>query len=98
MTIFLPGLLRVSPRVSPGLPGLLPALLRVPLGLLYGRRNRCDCSRAIISPMPLPQRLQSTDEHRRRFLTFFSGIGLGSTLLPGVLWSEMQASAQQADG
>lgn len=27
---------------------------------------------------------------RRRFLAYFSGIGLSSTLLPGVLWAEMQ--------
>jgi Asp-tRNA(Asn)/Glu-tRNA(Gln) amidotransferase A subunit family amidase len=32
----------------------------------------------------------SNVEHRRRFLTYFSGIGLGSSLLPGVLWAEMQ--------
>lgn len=31
-------------------------------------------------------------ETRRRFLAHFSGIGLGSTLLPGVLWGQMQAS------
>jgi Asp-tRNA(Asn)/Glu-tRNA(Gln) amidotransferase A subunit family amidase len=30
-------------------------------------------------------------ETRRRFLAHFSGIGLGSTLAPGVLWGEMQA-------
>src|SRR5690606_32297535 len=30
---------------------------------------------------------------RRRFLNYFSGLGLGSTLLPGVLWAQM-ASAQ----
>ena len=28
--------------------------------------------------------------HRRRFLTYFSGAGLGATLLPGVLWGQMQ--------
>lgn len=27
---------------------------------------------------------------RRRFLGFFSGIGLGGTLLPGVLWAQLQ--------
>ena len=31
----------------------------------------------------------NTDENRRRFLAFFSSAGLGSTLLPGVLWAEM---------
>ena len=30
---------------------------------------------------------------RRRFMAYFSGIGLGGTLLPGVLWSQL-ASAQ----
>ena len=32
----------------------------------------------------------STHETRRRFLGTFVGTGLGSTLLPGVLWAEMQ--------
>ena len=27
---------------------------------------------------------------RRRFLTYFSGLGLSSTLLPGVLWARLQ--------
>jgi Asp-tRNA(Asn)/Glu-tRNA(Gln) amidotransferase A subunit family amidase len=30
------------------------------------------------------------DENRRRFLGFFTGAGLGGTLLPGVLWSQVQ--------
>jgi Asp-tRNA(Asn)/Glu-tRNA(Gln) amidotransferase A subunit family amidase len=30
------------------------------------------------------------NESRRRFLGFFSGIGLGGTLLPGVLWAQAQ--------
>jgi len=29
-------------------------------------------------------------DNRRRFLAYFSGAGLGSTLLPGVLWGQMQ--------
>src|SRR5579885_2163122 len=32
----------------------------------------------------------NTDAHRRRFLAYFSGIGLGSSLLPGVLWAQAQ--------
>jgi Asp-tRNA(Asn)/Glu-tRNA(Gln) amidotransferase A subunit family amidase len=36
----------------------------------------------------------NTDEHRRRFLAYFSAAGLSSSLLPGVLWAEMQ----QGDG
>jgi Asp-tRNA(Asn)/Glu-tRNA(Gln) amidotransferase A subunit family amidase len=35
------------------------------------------------------------DEHRRRFLAYFSGAGLTSTLLPGVLWSQMQQEGAQ---
>ena len=30
------------------------------------------------------------DDSRRRFLSHFAGLGLGSTLLPGVLWSQLQ--------
>ena len=34
---------------------------------------------------------------RRRFLAHFSSIGLGSTLVPGALWAQMQqAGAQEA--
>ncbi|HUB79333.1 MAG TPA: amidase [Bryobacteraceae bacterium] len=29
-------------------------------------------------------------DNRRRFLAYFSGAGLGATLLPGVLWGQMQ--------
>jgi Asp-tRNA(Asn)/Glu-tRNA(Gln) amidotransferase A subunit family amidase len=35
------------------------------------------------------------DEARRRFLGYFSSIGLGATLLPGALWA--QAQEQQSD-
>jgi Asp-tRNA(Asn)/Glu-tRNA(Gln) amidotransferase A subunit family amidase len=34
------------------------------------------------------------NENRRRFLTYFSGIGLGSSLLPGVLWAQMQQGGE----
>src|SRR5713226_4362068 len=34
-------------------------------------------------------------ESRRRFLTAFSGLGLGGTLLPGVLWAQVQQTAAQ---
>ncbi len=37
--------------------------------------------------------LNNSGENRRRFLTYFSGIGMGSSLLPGVLWAEMQDGA-----
>src|SRR5579885_627207 len=39
-------------------------------------------------------RMHTSDATRRRFLNFFSGIGLGSTLLPGVLWSQAQNAPQ----
>src|SRR5579863_3820885 len=32
-----------------------------------------------------------TPETRRRFLAYFSGAGLSSTLLPGVLWTQLEA-------
>src|SRR5215210_8777028 len=37
----------------------------------------------------------SVDETRRRFLGQFSALGLGGTLLPGVLWADMQQSGAQ---
>jgi len=33
---------------------------------------------------------KSTPPNRRAFLAYFSGLGLGSTLLPGVLWGKLQ--------
>ena len=35
------------------------------------------------------------DESRRRFLAFFSGSAAGATLLPGVLWAQLQQSGDQ---
>jgi Asp-tRNA(Asn)/Glu-tRNA(Gln) amidotransferase A subunit family amidase len=35
----------------------------------------------------------NTGENRRRFLTYFSAAGFGSSLLPGALWAEMQQDA-----
>ena len=40
--------------------------------------------------------MKITDETRRRFLCFFSGAGLGGTLLPGVLWSQLQQNGSGA--
>jgi hypothetical protein len=34
--------------------------------------------------------MPNPDETRRRFLTYFAGIGLGSTLAPGIIWARMQ--------
>ena len=31
---------------------------------------------------------------RHSFMTYFAGIGLGSTLLPGVLWAEISRGAE----
>lgn len=49
--------------------------------------------------MPHPTKgLESSEAKflaRRRFLAYFSGLGLSSTLLPGVLWARMQE--EQAD-
>jgi len=39
--------------------------------------------------------MRITDDSRRRFLGFFSGIGLGGTLLPGVLWAQIQQEGAQ---
>lgn len=38
---------------------------------------------------------KTIDETRRRFLSFFSGLGLGGTLLPGVLWAQLQQNGAQ---
>ncbi|MGH9319569.1 MAG: hypothetical protein ACRD21_00560 [Vicinamibacteria bacterium] len=35
----------------------------------------------------------SADSTRRNFLAYFSGLGLSSTLFPGVLWAKMQGSS-----
>ena len=39
--------------------------------------------------------MRTTEESRRRFLGFFSGAGLGGTLLPGVLWAQVQQEGAQ---
>ena len=39
----------------------------------------------------------SIDETRRRFIAQFSSLGLGGTLLPGILWADMQQSRRPAD-
>src|SRR5271156_2252585 len=38
--------------------------------------------------------METTGEARRQFLAYFSGLGLGATLLPGVLWAQVQEDAQ----
>jgi hypothetical protein len=34
--------------------------------------------------------MPTLDETRRRFIAHFAGLGLGSTLAPGILWARMQ--------
>jgi Asp-tRNA(Asn)/Glu-tRNA(Gln) amidotransferase A subunit family amidase len=41
-------------------------------------------------------RADISDETRRRFIGFFSGIGLSGTLLPGVLWAQLQQNGTGA--
>ncbi len=43
----------------------------------------------IIAPM-----LHDIEQSRRRLLSYFSGIGLGATMLPGVLWAQIQAGGE----
>ncbi len=38
----------------------------------------------------------SVDTTRRRFMAYFSGLGLGASLVPGVLWARMQDSGAQS--
>ena len=39
--------------------------------------------------------MPTLDETRRRFMTHFTSIGLGSTLVPGVVWARMQDQGTQ---
>jgi Asp-tRNA(Asn)/Glu-tRNA(Gln) amidotransferase A subunit family amidase len=39
--------------------------------------------------------MKNIDSTRRRFMATFAGAGLGSTLVPGVLWARMQDAAAQ---
>src|SRR5215813_3698963 len=39
--------------------------------------------------------MNNTHETRRRFVAYFSGLGLGGTLLPGVLWAQAQQAGTQ---
>src|SRR6266446_5199582 len=40
--------------------------------------------------------MKNLTETRRRFMTHFAGIGLGATLVPGVLWARMQDAGAQS--
>ena len=39
--------------------------------------------------------MKTTGEHRRRFLAYFSGSGLAATLLPGVLWAQVEQAGAE---
>ena len=39
--------------------------------------------------------MSDLNETRRRFMTYFAGIGLGSTLAPGVVWARMQDAGEK---
>ena len=39
--------------------------------------------------------MSNLNETRRRFMSYFAGIGLGSTLAPGVVWARMQDAGAQ---
>ena len=39
--------------------------------------------------------LKTLNETRRRFMAHFAGIGIGATLVPGVLWARMQDAGAQ---
>jgi len=45
--------------------------------------------------MKQPKKIR-IDESRRRFMTYFSGVGLGTTLVPGILWGRMQEAGVQS--
>lgn len=40
------------------------------------------------NPLPREQNPAAENLHRRAFLSYFGGIGLSGTLLPGVLWAQ----------
>jgi hypothetical protein len=39
--------------------------------------------------------MKNIDSTRRRFMATFAGAGLGTTLVPGVLWARMQDAGAQ---
>src|SRR6266540_2819452 len=52
-------------------------------------------NRYVTVPPGVNMNTHAIDETRRKFLAHFSALGLGGTLLPGVLWAEMQQSGAQ---
>ena len=53
-------------------------------------------SESVVKSESAKSKIEIIDETRRRFLSFFSGVGLGGTLLPGVLWAQAQQEGTQA--
>src|ERR1051325_8251732 len=49
------------------------------------------CDNALSYEVSMP----TLDETRRRFLAHFAGIGLGATLVPGIVWARMQDQGTQ---
>jgi hypothetical protein len=45
--------------------------------------------------MGLETNMADVTETRRRFIAYFAGIGLGTTLVPGVLWARMQDAGEK---
>jgi Asp-tRNA(Asn)/Glu-tRNA(Gln) amidotransferase A subunit family amidase len=43
----------------------------------------------------MKKKKSAIDETRRRFMAYFTGLGLSSTLIPGVLWAKMQDAGTQ---
>src|SRR5205085_8699562 len=57
-------------------------------------RSSCRQLAVIEHPEHRNQLTQSTTYDRRAFMAYFSSIGLGSTLFPGVLWAQAQQQPQ----
>ena len=53
-----------------------------------GRRDKSSGCVSLIAPAP--SFMPTTTYDRRAFMAYFSAVGLGSTLLPGVLWAQAQ--------
>jgi Asp-tRNA(Asn)/Glu-tRNA(Gln) amidotransferase A subunit family amidase len=47
-----------------------------------------------LNPHRMSPQAEKTVHDRREFLTYFSSIGLGTSLLPGVLWAKVTAGAE----
>src|SRR5215475_7739247 len=64
--------------------------------ILFSLRELVQNAAIIQRRSPMKKRKKiNTDESRRRFMAYFSGTALGSTLVPGILWGRMQdANAQ----